>query len=209
MVTGRPSIASKMPSKSERWSFSSSSSAASSSTAAVGEDQALHDRQAVAEEHVLGAAEADALGAELARHLRVVGQVGVGAHLQRAGTRRPSRGSCSKGPLGSGVTTGDLADHDLAGRAVDRDDLALAHGHAVDLDELPRDDVDLRARFGTAHRGRAHAARDDRGVAHEPAARREDALGRDHAVEVVGRRLGPHEDHVLRPARGAARRRRR
>ena len=32
-----------------------------------GEDEALHDRQAVAEEHVLGAAEADALGAELAR----------------------------------------------------------------------------------------------------------------------------------------------
>ena len=35
----------------------------------VGEDEPLHERQPVAEEHVLGAAQADALGAELARHL--------------------------------------------------------------------------------------------------------------------------------------------
>ena len=39
--------------------------------------------------------------------------------------------------------------------------------------------------------------RDDRRVRHQPAARREDALGRDHAVQVVGRRLGPHEDDAL------------
>ena len=57
----------------------------------VGEDEPLHERQAVAEEHVLGAAEADALGAELARDLGVVRQVGVGAHLHARGTRRPSR----------------------------------------------------------------------------------------------------------------------
>ena len=41
-----------------------------SSAAVVGEDEPLHERQAVAEEHVLGAAEADALGAEAARDLR-------------------------------------------------------------------------------------------------------------------------------------------
>ena len=39
----------------------------------VGEDHALHDREPVAEEHVLGAAEADALRAELPRALRVFG----------------------------------------------------------------------------------------------------------------------------------------
>ena len=69
MVTGRPSIASKMPSKSERCSFSSSSSAAFSSASVGGEDEPLHERQAVAEEHVLGAAQADALGAEAPRDL--------------------------------------------------------------------------------------------------------------------------------------------
>jgi hypothetical protein len=36
----------------------------------------------VAEEHVLGAAEADPLRAELARAHRVLGRVGVRAHLQ-------------------------------------------------------------------------------------------------------------------------------
>ena len=50
----------------------------------VGEDHALHDREPVAEEHVLGAAQADAFGAELARLLRVLGKVGVRAHLEAA-----------------------------------------------------------------------------------------------------------------------------
>ena len=39
---------------------------------------------------------------------------------------------------------------------------------------------------------------------HEAAARREDAFGRDHAVQVVGRRLGPHEDHAAPPPRACA-----
>ena len=50
----------------------------------VGQDHALHDREPVAQEHVLGAAQADAFRAELARLLRVLGQVGVRAHLQGA-----------------------------------------------------------------------------------------------------------------------------
>ena len=37
-----------------------------------------------AEEHMLGAAQADALGAEIARDLRVMRRVGIGAHTQRA-----------------------------------------------------------------------------------------------------------------------------
>src|SRR2546430_17166023 len=57
-------------------------------------------------------------------------------------------------------------------------------------------DVDVEL-ARAAHRRRAHAAGDDGGVAHETTARREDALGRDHAVQVVGRGLRPHEDDVL------------
>ena len=49
----------------------------------AGEDHLLHDGQPLlAEEHVLGAAEADALRAELARLRGVLGVVGVRAHLQ-------------------------------------------------------------------------------------------------------------------------------
>ena len=51
----------------------------------VGEDHPLHDRDAaLAEEHVLGAAQADAAGAEGVRELRLVGQVGVGADAEPA-----------------------------------------------------------------------------------------------------------------------------
>src|SRR5512143_2272507 len=51
----------------------------------VGEDHLLHDRQPVfGEEHVLGAAEADALSAELASHLCIARDVGIGAHTQGA-----------------------------------------------------------------------------------------------------------------------------
>ena len=67
-------------------------------------------------------------------------------------------------------------------------------------------DVD---RFRAADRRRAHAARDDGGVADETAARREDAFGGDHAVQVVGGRLGAHEDDLLARSRGAPRPRRR
>ena len=48
-------------------------------------DHVAHVRQALLlHEHVLGAAEADALGAELAGLLRILRRVGVGAHLQAA-----------------------------------------------------------------------------------------------------------------------------
>ena len=51
----------------------------------VGEDHLPHgDDPLVAEEHVLGAAQADPLGAELAGLGGVLGRVGVGADLERA-----------------------------------------------------------------------------------------------------------------------------
>ena len=50
----------------------------------VGDDEVLHQLAALAEEHVLGAAQPDALGAEAAGPGGVLGGVGVGAHLQAA-----------------------------------------------------------------------------------------------------------------------------
>ena len=55
----------------------------------VGENHPLHDRDApLAEEHVLGAAQADAAGAERVGELRLIRQIGVGAHAHAAGTCR-------------------------------------------------------------------------------------------------------------------------
>ena len=85
MVTGSPSISRKMPTKSSRWNGRSLSSALSRAVRVGGEDHLAHGGDAlVVEEHVLGAAEADALGAEVARGARVERRVGVGAHAQRA-----------------------------------------------------------------------------------------------------------------------------
>ena len=56
----------------------------------VGEDHPLDDRDAAfAEEHVLGAAQADAAGAERVGELRLIGQVGVGADAHPAELVRP------------------------------------------------------------------------------------------------------------------------
>ena len=88
----------------------------------VGQDHLAHRDDAVAlEEHVLGAAEADALGAELARLGCVRRRLGVGADAQRAELVGPGHQL--------GEVAGELglhgrhdAQHDLAGAAVDGDD---------------------------------------------------------------------------------------
>ena len=93
-----------------------------------GEDHAAHDRQAVVgEEHVLGAAQPDALGAEVAGVGGVLAVVGVGAdaELALADVVGPAE---DRGELGRRLGRGELhrAEHDLAGGAVERDDVALA-----------------------------------------------------------------------------------
>ena len=127
--------------------------------------------------------------------LRVLGKVGVRAHLASAGAASAQPRMVPKWPVGSGVITATSPRRSHRS-CRDRDDVAFAHGRAARASNCLAGEVDLH-RLGAADRGLAHAARDDRRVRHETAARREDALRRDHAVQVVGRRLGAHEDHVL------------
>ena len=47
----------------------------------VGQDEALDDVLTIAQEHMLGAAQADSLGAKLKRELGILGVVGVDAHV--------------------------------------------------------------------------------------------------------------------------------
>ena len=74
--------ASSSSTKSARCSGSSASSAAVARLVGVGEDHPLDEHAPVAEEHVLGAAQPDALGPEATRPRRVVAGVGVRAHPQ-------------------------------------------------------------------------------------------------------------------------------
>src|SRR5207253_3694601 len=96
---------------------------------------------AVTEEHVLGAREADPLRAELARAPCVLGCIGVRAHLEPANLVGPRQ---KRGELGGHLRLlqRDLAEVDLPGRAIDRDDVALVYEDVADA-EAARADVDV------------------------------------------------------------------
>ena len=207
-VTGSPSMASKISMKSARCSGSSSSRRpARPRRPRPGSSRSTSSRRA-AEEHVLGAAQADALGAEPAGPRGIRRVVGVGPHLHPAvlvgDGHQPVDGGDHRAALvhrhgalevahHRGGPHGDLAEEDLAGRAVDRQRVALAHHAAVGGAELLGLGVDLEG-LGAAHAGAAHAAGHDRRVRGLAATAGEDAGGRDHAVQVVGVGLAAHED---------------
>ena len=60
----------------------------------------------------------------------------------------------------------------------------------------PRGVVDAQ-RAGAGDAGLAHAARNDRGMRGHAAARRQDAFGGVHAVDILGRSLDADEDDFL------------
>ena len=137
IVTGSPSIASRISTKSSRCSGSSSSSAASRSSSSSARISVLDQLAPVAEEHVLGAAQPDALrrrtggpGRRPRRCRRWPAPAAGGARRRApsagataATSSSPSRGRSSPSKY---WTTGEstdrhLAEEDLAGGAVDRD----------------------------------------------------------------------------------------
>ena len=87
----------------------------------------------------------------------------------------------------------DRALEDLAGPAVDRDDRPGLEGPLAE-DDPPSSTCIARR---PDHRGDPPAARDDRGVARETAARRQDPGRAGHPVDVVGRGLGTDQDRGL------------
>ena len=143
MVTGKPFISRKMPMKSSVWNGQQLGQRLLARRPVVGEDHLAHGGDAlVLEEHVLGAAEADALGAEARRAFWACSRrVRVGAHLHAAA---PSAHPMSSAELAAELRLdlGDLAHVHAAGRAVDGDHFAqvhhrgaaiLAHGHQLGL----------------------------------------------------------------------------
>ena len=91
MVTGNPSMALKMPTKSARCMGSSFLQRAAAVLLVVRQNHRAHVRQTIfGEEHVLGAAESDAFGAERTRLHGIARNVGVGANAHAAEAGRPS-----------------------------------------------------------------------------------------------------------------------
>ena len=194
-MTGRPAIASKIPSKSDCWWRQELLERAPALLLAGGHDHLAHDRQPVlGHEHVLGPAEADPLRSELARLRRVLGRVCVRPHLQAAKPVGPAEDRLEV-LVDLRRDEVDRAEDHAAGAAVDRDRVALAEVVAVER-RLLRLLVD-RERLAAGDARLAHPAGDDCCVGGHPSVRGEDALGRDHPVDVVGGRLPADEDHVL------------
>ena len=161
----------------------------------VGADHLAERRDAaLREEHVLGAAEADALGAQLARLLGVARRVRVRADLQAAELVGP-RHDAAELARDRGVHGGDDAVVDVAGAAVDGDPVALAERLAAEDELLVL--LVHRDLLAAGDAALAHAARHDGRVARHAAAHGEDALGGLHALDVLGRGLEAHEHHAL------------
>jgi hypothetical protein len=148
MVTGLgPSIASKMPTKSRAGRAGACPGRACAPRPRLGQDHLAHRVDAVAlEEHVLGAAEADALGAEGDGGLRPARGVGVGADPAAACSSAQlhelgeAEGLAGLGGFSSirpdDLDVGSSPFVDLAGGAVDGDPVAL-EGLAAGLESLP------------------------------------------------------------------------
>ena len=91
----------------------------------VGEDHLAHGADAVLiEEHVLGAAQPDALGAVFQRGARVRRRIGIGAHAELAHLVGPTHQGCEFAGQFRLDHRHAPGQH-LAGRAVDGDDVAL------------------------------------------------------------------------------------
>ena len=148
----------------------------------LGENHFAHRLDPVAfEEHVLGAAEADSLGAEVSRHFGVFRRVGVGPDAQPlVAIGKFHQGAEVAGQLG--FLGRHLAEENVAGRAVERDPVAFVPRLVADR-HRPCPVVDVhRSRAGNA--ALAHAARNHGGVRSHPAAGGQDALGHAHAAQV-------------------------
>src|SRR5207253_69231 len=85
----------------------------------------------------------------------------------------------------------DLAVHDVAGKAIDADEIAFFHGDAadgegpfvvIDDERVATDDADL-----------AHLPGDERRMRRSAAERGEDAVGRLHAAQVLWRGFAANE----------------
>src|SRR5262245_7537596 len=188
---------------------------------ALRENHTLYDRDApFAEEHVLGAAEPDALGAEGMGKFGLIGLIRVRAYPEppeRVGPRQqllePPIETRFAGVEAAVDDLEDLArlcrhlrDLHFTAEAVERDVVAFLHRLTADAESSSRL-VDLQS-AGADHRGFAHLASDDGGVRCHAAGRGEDALRHEHAVNVVGDGFSTDEYDLLallRPLDGVIR----
>jgi len=161
----------------------------------LGQNHLAHGADAgLLEEHVLGAAEPDALGAELDRGARILGRVGIDADADLARRVGPAH---QRAELARqlGLDHRHAACEHLPHRAVDGDDVAGLEGARADAHGAAAVIDADRAAAGDA--GFSHAARHHGGVRGHAAAGGQNAFGRVHAVNVFRRGLDPHQNDFM------------
>jgi hypothetical protein len=132
MTTGKPSMAVNRPAKSLRC-MGRSLAGPCGGLFVARQDHGLHVLDAVlGEEHVLGAAQADAFGAELAGGLGVARDVGIGAHAELAAELVGPLHELQRTPEEFGSASSVLAlPEDFAGGAVERKPVAFLQGDGL------------------------------------------------------------------------------
>ena len=169
----------------------------------VGQNEALDNVLAIAQEHMLGAAQTDGLGAKLERELGILGVVGVDAHVVGVTVGLVQTDLVGPGQDGvqvAGELSGDQIDSaidDDTLSAVDGDDVALVQHAIAALDThdlLGRIDVET---LDTADAGGTHAAGDNGGMARLATVTRQDTLGGDHTLQVVGVGLPADQNDLM------------
>ena len=152
---------------------------------------------------MLGAAQADGLSTKLEGEFGILGVVGVDAHvvgmaagLVQANLVGPGQDGVQVARELGGDQVDCAVDNDALG-TVDGDDVALVQYAVAALnahDLLGR--VDMEA-LDAADAGRTHAAGDNGGVARLATVARQDALGGNHALQVVGVGLPADQDDLV------------
>jgi len=143
---------------------------------------------------VLGAAEADPLGAEVPRLGGIVRGVGVCTYLQPAELVGPAEDRLEV-LVDLGRDERNLPDDHLARAAVDRQGVPFGQRVAADAQRAGLE-VDRQA-LAAGDAGLSHAASDDGCMGGHAAVGGQDPARLDQAVDVVGRGLPADEDHAL------------
>ena len=159
----------------------------------LGEDVVLQDHLPLAEEHVLRAAQADALRPELAAERRIVGRVRVRTYAHRAELVGPVQQVVEvTGNLG--FDEGHGANDDHPGGTVYRNDVTLVQVDVTNMSDLLLS-FDLEF-LNSTDAWLAHAAGDNSCVARLAAVRRENALSGVHARQIVRIGLPANENDL-------------
>ena len=152
---------------------------------------------------MLRAAQADGPGAKLERKLGILGFVSVDAHVVGVTVGLVQANLVGPGQDGvqvAGELSGDQIDsaiNDDALGSVDGDDIALVQHAIATLDThdlLGRVDMET---LGTADAGGTHATGDNGGMARLTTVARQDTLGGDHTLQVVGVGLPADQNDLM------------